>query len=141
MTRCVTGTPANHQKLQRLQTVVRWIVACWLQFLGYYLEGDLPKVINLVWECFAKLDPAAFIQHILTEHGDALPAYSAMCKLLLCVSVTSVGCERAFSLQNRIKTKLRNRLGEDRVDMLMRSSMGPSIDIFEHKAAVRHWRK
>jgi len=105
------------------------------------LEEDLPKVINLTRECYAKLGPTAFIQRILTEHGDALPAYSSMCKLLLCVPVTSVECERAFSLQNRIKTKLRNRLGEERVDLLMRISMGPSIDTFEHNAAVRHWQK
>jgi len=61
--------------------------------------------------------------------------------LLLCIPVTSVECKRAFSLQNRIKTKLRNWMGEERVDLLMRISMGPSVDCFEYKVAVRHWRR
>ena len=38
--------------------------------------------------------------------------------------VTSVECERTVSLQNRLKTKLRNRLVEDRVNVLMKLIMG-----------------
>lgn len=92
----------------------------------------MPKVFGLVRECYGKLEPIA-----------SLSASSLMCKLMLCVPVTSVECERAFSLQNRIKTKLRNRLGEERIDLLMRISMGPgpSVESFEYKAAVRQWRK
>ena len=33
---------------------------------------------------------------------------------------SSVECERGFSLMNSIKTKLRNRLGEGYLDMIMR---------------------
>ena len=97
-----------------------------------HLDDEMPKVFGLVRECYGKLEPIA-----------SLSASSLMCKLMLCVPVTSVECERAFSLQNRIKTKLRNRLGEERIDLLMQISMGPgpSVESFEYKAAVRQWKK
>jgi len=64
------------------------------------------------------IEPTAFIERIITEHRDASPACSIMRKLQLGYVPYEflVECERAFSLQNRIKTKLRNRLGEERVD-------------------------
>lgn len=101
------------------------------------------KVVSLVKECYSKLEPTGFIERILTEQADALPHYSVMCSmctLLLCVPVTSVECERAFSLQNRMKTKLRNRLGEERLNRIMIINTGPSIDSFDFMSAVRHWR-
>ena len=104
------------------------------------LMSELPKLTTLVSECYKQLEPAAFIQRILAQHAEDLPHYTTMCKLLLCIPITSVECERAFSLQNRLKTKLRNRLGEERVDLLMVLNMGPPIDRFDHVAVVRHWR-
>jgi hypothetical protein len=104
------------------------------------LLSDMFKVKSLVDKCYTKLDSAAFIECILTEHADDLPFYSTMCKLPLCVPVTSVECERAFGLQNRIKTKVRNRLGEKRVNLIMTINTGPSIDNFDFASAVRHWR-
>ena len=45
-----------------------------------------------------------------------------------------------FSLQNRINTKLRNRLGQERANRLMTMNLGPSIDNFCFTNAVRYWR-
>ena len=104
------------------------------------IEDEMPKVINLVRECYRKFESTAFNERIINEHSHDLPNYSSMCVLLLCMPVTSVECERAFSLQNRIKTKLRNWTGEERVDLLMRISMDLSVDCLDHKAAVRRWR-
>jgi len=57
---------------------------------------------------------------IIQDHSSDAPNYAAVCKLLLCIPVTSIECERTFSTQNRIKNKLRNRLGEERVDVLIK---------------------
>lgn len=87
-----------------------------------------------------KIRKTSFIARILTEHADAQPHYSKMCILLLCVPVTSIEYEHAVSLQNRINTKIRNRLREERVDLIMTINMGTSIDSFDFLTVVRHWR-
>ena len=69
-----------------------------------------------------------------------VPNYVAVCKLLLCIPVTSVECERTFSMQNRIKNKLCNRLGEERVDVLIKISLGPATEVFDFRTAVQHWK-
>ena len=51
-----------------------------------------------------------------------------MCKLMLSIPVTSV--------QNRLKTKLRKRLGKDPVNVLMKLNMGPPIELFGFPTAV-----
>ena len=79
-----------------------------------------------------------FVAHILEEHSNNVPCYATVCKFMLCIPDISVECERALSTQNRIKTKLRNRLDDDRVNTLMKLNMGPSTEVFDFFAAVRH---
>jgi hAT family C-terminal dimerisation region len=104
--------------------------------------ADLDKVRGLVQVCcYGKMNTVDLIvTRIIEDHSDDVPSYLVVCKLMLCIPVTSVECERAFSLQNRLKTKLRNRLGEDRVNVLMKLSMGPPIELFDFPTAVRYWK-
>ena len=64
------------------------------------------------------MDACTFMTRTIQDHSSDVPII--VCKLLLCIPVTSIECERTFSTQNRIKNKLRNRLGEERVDVLIK---------------------
>jgi hypothetical protein len=104
------------------------------------LLTDLNKVQGLVTEYYSTMEACNFLTRILEDHSSDVPNYAAACKLMLCIPVTSVECERAFSLQNRIKTKLRNRLNEQRINVLMKIATGPPTTSFDFATAVRHWR-
>lgn len=56
--------------------------------------------------------------------------------------VSSVECERGFSRQNLIKTKLWCRLSIDTLDDLMSIDLvGVSVEDFDTKPALRNWQK
>ena len=88
---------------------------------------DLHRVCGLIKVCsYNKLKTELtdeFVAHILEEHSNNVPCYATVCKFKLCIPVISVECECALSTQNRIKTKLRNRLDDDRVNTLMKLNM------------------
>ena len=57
------------------------------------------------------------------------PQISYLLSIILILPVSSVPCERGFSAANRIKTKLRNRLMVQSLDILLRISIeGPPFD-------------
>ncbi|MCO5561009.1 hypothetical protein L7F22_014630 [Adiantum nelumboides] len=59
--------------------------------------------------------------------------------MLQCASTTS--CERGFSIQNIIKSKLRNALTTRSMDALMRISMeGPNVEDFDFSKSIDMWR-
>ena len=54
----------------------------------------------------------------------------------LVIPVTNAGCERVFSCQNHIMTKLQNRLSEEKIDCLMLISLeGPPMYQFNFELA------
>ena len=61
-------------------------------------------------------------------------------KIALCISVSSADAERAFSLVNNIKSKLRSCLGPPMLDALcVIASEGPAEDDFDYEQAVEFW--
>ena len=55
--------------------------------------------------------------------------------------VSSVECERGFSKQNLIKTKLRCSLNNDTLDQLMRVGLvGCPVKEYDPKPALRQWQ-
>lgn len=92
------------------------------------LLTDLNRECGLIKVCsYNKLKTYKFVMHILEEHSNDVPCYATKCKLILCIPVTSVECEHTLSKQNRIKTKLQNRLDNDCVNTLMKLNMGPQL--------------
>ncbi|XP_053385860.1 zinc finger protein 862-like [Mercenaria mercenaria] len=60
---------------------------------------------------------------------------------LLCVPVSSVECERGFSVQNLVKTKLRNRLDTNSLYLLMKLNIdGGDQKSFDFAFAYRKWK-
>ena len=83
----------------------------------------------------------SFCHRILTRHTEDYPEISRLCKIAMCIPVSSVACERGFSLQNKIKVKARTSLTPEALDMLMKLATGPEIETFPYELAVRHWNK
>ena len=83
----------------------------------------------------------SFCHRILTRHAEDYPEITRLCKIAMCISVSSVACERGFSLQSKIKVKARTSLTHEALDMLMKLATGPEIKTFPYELAMRHWNK
>ena len=57
----------------------------------------------------------------------------------LCVMVGNAEAERVFSIQNHIKTQLRNQLTIDRLDKLLRIKYSGNINIAHLQAAAERF--
>ena len=69
------------------------------------------------------------------------PQMAMLISIALIIPVSSVPCERGFSVTNRIKTKLRNRLQIPTVDILLRISIeGPPTDQFDFSRALNQYK-
>ncbi|XP_053372932.1 zinc finger protein 862-like [Mercenaria mercenaria] len=75
--------------------------------------------------------------HIIKNYSELYPDFAKLAKILLVSPVTSVACERGFSVHNHIKTKGRSRLAHETVVKLMRIKQeGPSVKDFDPTASV-----
>ena len=75
--------------------------------------------------------------HILDHYTEEFPDFSILYQLLLISPVTSVSCERGFSCQNRIKTRLRSRLQPETVTKFMRVQQdGPAFTDYQPATTV-----
>jgi len=84
----------------------------------------------LTFEQFAKL--------LINDFADEYPDYAILAKVALIIPVSSAPCERGFSVQNALKTKVRNRLNPERLNRLMFIKLeGPNIDKFDFMQAAR----
>ena len=80
-----------------------------------------------------------FCKKVLKTHTEDFPEVSRLCRIALCVPVTSVACERGFSLQNKIKVKARTSLNPESLDTLMKFAKGPVLEDFPYERAIQHW--
>lgn len=90
---------------------------------------------------YRNIEYKAFCKMIMKRHSVDFPLISKLCHISLCIPVSSVECERGFSLQNRIKVKFRTSLTPENLDTLMKLSSGPAVDQFPYEKAIRHWHR
>lgn len=84
----------------------------------------------LSFEQFSKL--------LITDLSDQYQDFATLAKLALIIPVSSAPCERGFSVQNALKTKVRNRLNPERLNRMMFIKLdGPDIDHFDFPEAAR----
>jgi hypothetical protein len=77
---------------------------------------------------------------ILIRHSEDLPQTAKLCEIALCIPISTIICERGFSLQNWLKSKFRNCLGGKlRLQNLMKICRGPNMTSFPCDVAVQHW--
>jgi hypothetical protein len=77
-----------------------------------------------------------FGQDLILNFKEIYPDFAIFMAYFLCVPLNSAPCERGFSAQNQIKSKFRSRLGEERLEEIMRVSMS-NIDMNYHLAAEK----
>ena len=83
-----------------------------------------------------------FCCKLITELNDQYPDFANLARLALIIPVSSAPCEppceRGFSVQNALKTKVRNRLNPERLNRLMFIKLvGPDVDQFDFPVAAR----
>jgi len=105
-------------------------------------KKDWTKAKSAVSNSYKNLTSDKLCHRIITLHAQLLPDYAILCQIALCLCVTSVECERGFSLQNRLKTKFRCSLKPESVDKLMKiCQLGPSVDAYSPAPAINAWLK
>ncbi|XP_061573635.1 zinc finger protein 862-like isoform X1 [Cololabis saira] len=77
---------------------------------------------------------------LIRDFGEIYPEWAQLAKIACVIPVSSVPAERGFSLQNRIKTAQRSRLGEEKVTRLMRiASCAETLGSFDFNSAAAHF--
>ncbi|KAK3085490.1 hypothetical protein FSP39_004127, partial [Pinctada imbricata] len=78
---------------------------------------------------------------ICQYHADDVGNLKTLASMALTHPIHTADCERAFSSQNLVTTKLRCRLSGERIDELMRVMIeGPPAPLFDFNAALQKWR-
>jgi hypothetical protein len=77
---------------------------------------------------------------LIQNYNDIFPNIIKLIQIVYCILFSSVECERSFSRQNKIKTKDRNLLTTDTLDMLMRIFLeGPKSKNFNYTRVFTIW--
>ena len=77
------------------------------------------------------------IREIVEMLVEIFPEWVKLAKIACVIPISIVPVERGYSLQNRIKTAQRSRLGEGRVTRLMRiASSRDTLDTFDFNSAA-----
>ena len=105
------------------------------------LRREYSGISTLLKGSYRNISFKAFSKMIMRRHSEEYPLTDKLCHISLCIPVTSVPCERGFSLQNRIKVKSRTSLNPENLDMLMKLAVGPEIESFPYERAIRHWHR
>ena len=90
--------------------------------------------------CYSGYSLQCFIKTLLLNHERDFPEMSKLAEIALCIPVSTAACERGFSLQNRLKNKLRNCLSEVNLEYLMKLACGPELKDYPFEKAICHWR-
>lgn len=84
---------------------------------------------------------SSFIDLLITKETSSMfPILSKLACIHKTLPPHTADCERDFSRMKLIKTNIRNKMGEDSLDYLMRISInGPPCDKFPFDEAVKVW--
>lgn len=74
---------------------------------GDKLKDEWPMLKGMILGSYKDLSMEKLCKKVITLHGTLFPNFMVLCKVDLCMTVTSVECESTFSTQNRLKNKHR----------------------------------
>uniref|UniRef100_A0A673CDH4 HAT C-terminal dimerisation domain-containing protein n=1 Tax=Sphaeramia orbicularis TaxID=375764 RepID=A0A673CDH4_9TELE len=78
---------------------------------------------------------------LITSLGEMFPDFKTLAEVTLVIPVSGVAADRGFSLQNQIKTAMRSRLSEAKVQNLMTiASAAISLDAFDYAQASTNFK-
>ncbi|XP_061173439.1 uncharacterized protein LOC133182609 [Saccostrea echinata] len=103
------------------------------------LKEEWPMLKGMLSGSYKKLPVSAVCKRVI-KADDMFPEFSKLCTIALCISVTSVECERSFSTQNRIKSKYRSSLKTDNLNNLITIALNEkSLTTFNPRDSVALW--
>ena len=72
-----------------------------------------------------------------------MPNMSILASIALCMQLTSVECERNFSVQNKMKSKFRALLKAEKMDTSFKkiNRVGPDLETYDPNPSITHWMK
>jgi len=95
---------------------------------------------KMVVSNFSSKDIDIILPLLIQDYNDIFLNIIKLIQLIYCISFSSVECECGFSRQNQIKTKNRNSLTTDTLDMLMCISLeGSDSSKFDYNRAYTIW--
>ena len=104
------------------------------------LLQEWPRFKGMLKGTYKNYKTPALCQKIIVLHSDRFPNMAVLSKIALSFCLTSVPCERVFSVQNRLKSKFRSSMKEEKLDCLMYKRLeGPDIKDFDPSPAIRLW--
>jgi hypothetical protein len=96
---------------------------------------------RLVVGSYPKANLAQMCATLHTKYTDEMPNLTKLLRICVIIPMLSVTCERGFSTQNRIKTRLRTNLNNKTLNDLMRlSEDGPEMIHFNFERAMMLWK-
>ena len=105
---------------------------------GLKLQSDMKKSMKKAEHEQIQLQKSSLKsqRHIVHYYADVYPDLVLLASIALVIPVSSAPCERGFSQQNILKSKLRNRLNPDRLNRLLMIRLnGPDEDMDFNSAA------
>ncbi|XP_053373059.1 zinc finger protein 862-like [Mercenaria mercenaria] len=79
---------------------------------------------------------------LIQRYSESFPDFTVVAKYVLTAPLSSVACERGFSSQNRLKTKLRSRLESTKVSKMIRvMEEGPAVAMFDTQPVLAKFDK
>ena len=104
------------------------------------IKKEWPMLKGMILGSYKNLPVEKLCKKVITFHGSLFQNFMVLCKVALCMTLTSVEFVRTFSTQNRLKSKHRSSLLSVCVDTLMNISMcGPSLPDFNPIKPVQLW--
>ena len=103
------------------------VIKCREEWVGFKM---------IVTNSFSSNDIEIILPLLIQDYSDIFSNIIKLIQIIYCIPFSSVECERGFSRQNKIKTKNRNLLATDTLDMLMRILLeGPESSKFNYNYA------
>ena len=100
-------------------------------------KNQFPQFKHLV-RSYRAMNFEQFTSTFIQEYKHVHPDFVQLALISLVISVSSAPCERGFSVQNSIKTKLRNRLNPERLNrMMMVRLVAPHFEDIDFLTAAR----
>ena len=104
------------------------------------LLDEWPRLKGMLKGAYRSLDPIELCRKLIILHSDLMPNVAILAAIAVCMQLTSVECERSFSIQNRLKSKFRASLKAETLQCLILINMlGPPVDAYKPDAAIGHW--
>ena len=88
----------------------------------------------------SNLSTDTLFKQLILLHNEILTYCAKLSVIALCMQLTSVACERSFSVQNKLKTKHRASVESEKLNTLMTMyMMGPPAELYDPTPAISYW--